>query len=202
LSTVVAIKDNDKVWIGCDSQVSFGWTKLSTTENTNKVFRIGDSKNVVIGCVGALRDLNIISTAEQLIEEYILLKDSLDFKYIVRNVVPKIFKELDRFGRLETNNNIQSMYSTFLITYKDKMFKINSDGSVSEGKEILAIGSGYITVLGAYEAIKDNTTLTAQEKLIACLKASCEQDLHVNYPIIITNTLEEKDTIIYKDNKI
>lgn len=202
MSTVVAIKDNDKVWIGCDSQVTYGWTKSNTTENTNKIWRMEHNKNVIIGGVGDLRDLNIISTATELIEEHILLKGTLDFRYIVRRVVPVIFKELESFGRLKIKDNMQSMYSEYIISYKDKLYKISSDGAVEDNKEILAIGSGYITALGAYEAIKHNTNLSVEEKLIARLKASCEQDLHVNYPIIITNTLEEKEIIINKNNKI
>ena len=100
MSVVVAIKDGDKIWVGCDSQVTAGYTK-STLKSQRKIWRVSDEDELIMGVVGTFRDLNILSTSDGWIEELSKLKNETNFKYIVRKVVPKIFSELDNFGRMK-----------------------------------------------------------------------------------------------------
>ena len=63
MSVVVAVRDEDKIWLATDSQVTAGWTKsLLLSQHSFKIFK-GRNK-VNIGGVGSLRDLNIISTSD------------------------------------------------------------------------------------------------------------------------------------------
>ena len=196
MSVVVAIKDKNCVWVGCDSQITTGYTKSTFTLNT-KIWRPEKEENVVMGIVGTVRDLNILSTEDEWIDELTKIKNEVNYKYIVRTVVPKIFKTLGEFGRLRNDNGIQSIESNIIFTYKDKLFSINGDGSVIESDDIIADGSGYRLCLGAWNSIKEKD-IPIKEKLVSVIKAACENDLYVNYPIIIMNTKDNNVEVISK----
>jgi len=199
MSVVVAIKDNDKIWVGCDSQVTRGYSIKSTLSSSQrKIWRASDEDELVMGLVGSLRDLNILSTAEEWIEELSKLKNEIDFKYIVRKVVPKIFKELNSFGRMKIKDNIWFIDSNVTFAYKDNAYRINGDGSVTEIDDILADGSGYELCLGTWNGLKDNKEMSIKDKLVQVIKSACESDLYVNYPIIIMNTKDKEVEIIEK----
>ena len=197
MSVVVAIKDNDKIWVGCDSQTTSGYTK-STLKSQRKMWRASDDDELIMGIVGYLRDVNILSTAEGWIEELPKLKNEINFKYIVRKVVPKIFTELDNFGRMNLINGIKSIDSNVIFAHKDNAFCINMDGCVTEIDDILVDGSGSRLCLGAWNGIKDNKEMSIKDKLVQVIKSACESDLYVGYPIIIMNTKDKELDIIEK----
>lgn len=196
MSVVVAIKDKDCVWVGCDSQVSYGYTK-STLELNKKIWKPEKENDVVMGVVGDVRDLNLLSTEESWIDELTNLKNEVNFKYIVRNLVPNIFKLFGKFGRLKTDRGIESINSNIIFASKDKLFSINGDGSVLESSDIVADGSGYRLCLGAWNSLK-NKNVPIKDKLIEVIKSACESDLYVNYPIIIMNTKNNDVEVISK----
>jgi ATP-dependent protease HslVU (ClpYQ) peptidase subunit len=198
LSVVVAIKDNDKIWVGCDNQVTLGnSTKKNLNLSQRKMWRASDEDELVMGLVGSLRDANILSTAEEWIEELPKLKNEVNFKYIVRKIVPKIFKELNSFGRMRQECNIQSIDSGVIFAYKDNAFQIDPDGCVTEIQDILTMGSGYRLCLGAWNGLKDKD-IPIKDKLVQVIKSACESDLYVGYPIIIMNTKDKEVEIIDK----
>jgi ATP-dependent protease HslVU (ClpYQ) peptidase subunit len=194
MSVVVAIKEDDKIWVGCDSQVTSGYTK-STLKLQRKIWKASDNNELIMGVVGDLRDANILSTSEEWIEELPKLKDEINFKYIVRKIVPKIFKELNSFGRMKQRDNIQSIESNVIFAYKDNAYSIQGDGCVIEIDDILVDGSGYRLCLGTWNNIKDKD-IAIRDKLIQVIKSACESDLYVNYPIIIMNTKDKEIEII------
>lgn len=196
MSVVVAIKDGDKILMGCDSQVTLGSTKY-TLKSPMKIWKLEDDKEIVMGLVGDVRDANILSTATGWIGELVKLKNEVNFKYIVRNVVPKIFKELDDFGRVQTKDGIQSIKSNIIFAHKDKAYSIYSDGCVLEMDEIIADGSGYSLCLGAWNELRDKD-IPIKEKLVQVIKSACESDLYVNYPIVIMNTKDDEIDVIEK----
>lgn len=196
MSVVVAIKDGDRVLVGCDSQVTQGYTK-STLKSQRKIWKPEDDKDIVMGLVGDFRDANILSTSEKWIDELTKLKDEVNFKYVVRNITLKIFRELNSFGRMIIDDGIQSINSNIIFTYKDKMYNINGDGCVIESDEIIADGSGYRLCLGAWNSLKDKD-IPIKDKLVQVIKAACENDLYVNYPIVIMNTKDDEVEIIEK----
>ncbi len=197
MSVVVAMKNDDHVLVGCDSQLTcYGSTKLNKI-GRYKMWKPDDDKNIVMGVTGALRDANILSITEGWVDESTKLKDSFNLKYVIRDVVPKIFKELESCGRLEIENGIKSTKSNVTFAYKDNAFQVGGDGSVIEMDEFIADGSGYQLCYGAWEALRDRK-MPAREKLIKIIEASCEKNVFVNYPIIIMNTRDDHVDIISK----
>lgn len=195
MSVVVAIRNNDHVLVGCDSQLTcYGSTKLKKMGQC-KMWKPDDDRNIVMGITGTLRDVNILSIAEEWVDELTGLKDDLNLKYVIKNVVPKIFKELESYGRLEIENGIKSTRSNVTFAYKNKAFQIGRDGSVMEMDELIADGSGYQFCYGAWEALMDQD-MPVKKKLIKIIKASCEKNVFVNYPIIIMNTKNDEIDVV------
>lgn len=198
MSVVVAIKDSDRVWIGCDSQITrWDWTKEDFF-GSHKIWKPSDDQDIAMGGVGYPRDINILSTSTEWVDELTKLKDSVDMKYVIRTIVPKAFKELEDAGRLQNKDGIKSMKSSFIFAYKEQIYELGSDGCVLSHDDMAAIGSGYIECLAAWDIIKNNG-MTTKEKLISILKSSCKINLYVNYPIIIMNTLDGHIEVIERD---
>lgn len=187
MSVVVAIRDEDKIWLAADSQITSGWTKgLLLSQNSFKIWK--NQMGINMGGVGSLRDLNILSTSdEQFINESDILKNNINFKSIVRETVPKIFKELDKFGRLAREDGITYSQSAFMIAHGQECYIIEQDGAVRELYDMFAIGSGGDIAESSYTILRD-TDLPPKEKAIKTVMSSCERDLFVDYPIVITNT--------------
>lgn len=194
MSVVVGIKDKDSVWVGCDSQVSMGYTK-DTLKLNHKIWKVTKDSDIVMGVVGSVRDLNILSTTDDWIDDLTKCKNEVNYKYIVRNLVTKIFSELKEFGRVKDKDGISSIESNVIFAHKDKLFHIQWDGSVLESNDIIADGSGYRLCLGAWNSLKDKN-IPMKEKLVQVIKAACESDLYVNYPIVIMNTKTNEIEII------
>lgn len=190
MSVVVAVRDTDKIWLATDSQVTSGWTKkLLLSQHSFKMFKF--PSGITMGGVGSLRDLNILSTSDvDFVNEATLLKDNINFKEIVRDTVPKIFQELKRFHRITREDGILYMESMFMLAYKQDCYVIDCDGAVLELNDMFAIGSGGNVAESAYTILRD-TELTPKEKAVRAVISSCERDLFVDYPIIITNTLSK-----------
>ena len=71
MSVVVAIKQDDKIYIGADSQTTRGGTR-TTLKNPNnyKIWKVRGVDNCLIGHVGNLRDANVVRYTLKQIEEY------------------------------------------------------------------------------------------------------------------------------------
>lgn len=196
VSIVAAIKDDNKVWVACDSQVSFSGTKMTLSNPNNfKIFKPMNDHRLIVGVVGALRDANILSTLEDYIDEATLLKNNLDFKYVVKNVVPYIMRELDKHGRLVEHNERHVSDSQFLFVYDNNIYTIDGDGCVVEHDDFCAIGSGYKLAYGSFNTSEE---MDNQEILVNAVKSACMTDLYVNYPIILMNTQDNETVIINK----
>ena len=191
MSVVVAVRDTDRIWLATDSQVTSGWTKsLLLSKHSFKIFKF--PSKITIGGVGSLRDLNILSTSDvEFISEVNLLKDDITFKSLVRETVPKIFEELHKFHRVTKEDGVLYMESMFVIAYKECCYMICEDGAVLELNDMFAIGSGGNVAESAYTILRD-TELSPKEKAVRAVISSCERDLFVDFPIVVTNTLTDE----------
>lgn len=190
ISVVVCVRDEDKIWLATDSQVTSGWTKsLLLSQHSFKIFKMKNGVNV--GGVGSLRDLNIISTSDiEFIPENTILKSEINFKGIVRETVPKFFNELEKFNRLYKQFGMVYMESSFIVAHNQECFVIHDDGAVTELLDMFAIGSGANVAESAYTILRD-TELSPKDKAVRAVISSCERDIFVDYPIVITNTLTQ-----------
>ena len=199
MSVIVAIKDGDNVIIGADSQVTKGGTRITLRNPNNfKIWNVRDVDHCLMASVGNLRDANVIRLLSGLIDDYDIYCDRVNYRFVVKRIVPEIISELKEYGYLKADKYVDFLDSSYLFAYKDQLYSIGSDCSVIEIDDCVAIGSGANEALGS---LLSTDGLPTRERIIRAIKASAASDIYVAYPIVITDTAEGKFDIITEDEE-
>lgn len=182
MSVVIAIKDKDRIVIGCDSEVGCGQLKGKLdNKNTCKIWKIENCENGLMGCVGYLRDAQLIQCEDNLIDELSQLKNNINFKYVVKKLCKKLYDILNDNHRIENN----SMSSTFIFAYKDMAFKISEDLTVTPIEEFLVIGCGDEVATGI---LAINSDKPVEKRIEEAIKICAENIYGIDNNIIIKYT--------------
>lgn len=198
MSVIVGIKENGKVYIGADSQVTKGTTRLTCSNVHNcKIWAVRNVPNCLMAHVGACRDANRIRLLNCLIDEYDLEKDRVNFSYVVKTIVPKIVKELRDCEFLSGDSPVPSMDSSYLFAYKDKLYTIGFDCCVIEVDGSVALGSGEDQALGSLVSTEGESP---RSRIIKAIRASVASDIYVNYPIVLSDTETGQIEVINEDD--
>ena len=196
MSVVVAIKENGKVTIGADSQCTRGGTRRTLSNPNNyKVWKVLDAENCLIAHVGLVREANIIRVARDLIPEMAQLKDKVDFSFVVKRLVPRMFEELEEYRAIQKGDEPPEFESSFLFAYKDKLFYISRNATVIEIDDYFAIGSGECEAIGSLLSTEGES---CEDRIKKAIKASAASDIYVDYPIVITDTESCEFKIFYE----
>ena len=182
MSVIVAIKENDIVYMGADSQTSVGDRRVyHLNEFGFKIHRL--ENGILAGFCGRVR------TAQTLIS----LKDvftldengELTKKHIVREIVPKIVDNIAMAGD-EAKDEVKV---SILLAHKDKLYRINSDLHVINIKDYVSIGAG--DEYTYYELCKSGN-LSVRERMLNALieSAKCEESVSGPYVFIDTKNNE------------
>lgn len=194
MSVVVAIKEKDRVLVGVDSQATKGGTRTSLSNPNNyKVWKVNDVENCLMAHVGYYRDAMFIKTMSDLVDELAVVRDSIDYRYVVRRILPRILDELIEFKCLKNEDDVENLLSSFIFAYKDKLFLILSDRSVLEIDDYCAIGSGASEALGSLLSTEE---LKSEERIVKAITSSATHDIYVDYPIIISDTMTTEFKVI------
>lgn len=191
MSVVIAIKDKNKVYMGCDKQVSSGGNKNNLGGQCQKVWHYNGLPDIVIGGVGSLRDIQIIQTTPDLIDVPTLVLGQINYQYLVQNFFTKeyeILKDKNRIAKSE-GDYVNFTNCALLLAFEDKMYHIDQEGSVLESDDFLVIGSGADVATGVLE---NNKTKKPEVRIKEAIKACAENTLYVNNDIYITDTKSEK----------
>lgn len=199
MSVVVAIKQNGRVFIGADSQVTRGGTR-STLKNPNnyKIWKVKDVDNCLMAHVGNVREASVIRVMDDLVTDYNVFKGHIGFEFMVKSVVPDIISELKKYGYIEDKEYFKGLESRFLFAYKDMLFLINTDGCVLEIDDCCAIGSGECEAVGSLLSTEGEAP---EARIVKAIKASAASDIYVDYPIILTDTKTTKFEVITENNE-
>ena len=198
MSVVVAIKKDGKVYMGADSQVSKGGTRLSLTNPNNyKIWKVNGVENCLMGSVGNLRDACVVRVMRGLVREIDAIKDEVDFEYVVGRIVPMIREELIDYGYIKKDGVFEGFDSSFLFAYQDKLYYINSDASVIEIDDCIAIGSGSSEAIGSL--LTSMNIEDSKERIIKAIKSSATHDIYVDYPIILSDTESTEFDVLMED---
>lgn len=196
MSVVLAIKQDNKIYLGADSQVTRGGTRLSLSNPNNyKIWKVKGVENCIIGSVGVLRDACVIRIMDNLIRQNEITDETISFEYVVDRIVPRMKRELEEYGYLSKNEKFDGFDSSFLIAHKDKLYYIGSDAAVIEIDDCIAIGTGSNESLGSLLSTNNEDPL---KRIIKAVKSSATHDIYVDYPIIITDTESTEFSIINK----
>ena len=194
MSVVIGIKKDNVIYMGCDSQVTRGGSRTSLSNPNNyKIWKVKGVDNCLMGHVGDLRDACVIRIMTNLVRDIDVYRDEIDFEYVVFRIVPMIIDELKEYNYLVKDGKFNCMESRFLFAHMDKLFVICSDGSVIEIDDCVAIGSGESEAIGSMVSTEDEDTET---RIIKAIKAASIHDIYVDYPIILSNTLNTEFSVV------
>lgn len=193
MSVVVAMKSKNGVILGADSQITMGGVSKTSMCNSNyKIWHPNEYANIVIGSVGSVRELNIIKSTKDLIEEVRYIKKDIDFDYIVNDLVSKMRKTVIDKKAVEDDKKAFRFNNNYIIAIDDKLYQIQNDCSVIEIDSYTAIGSGSNEAL----ACLHNNNGDVQESVVNAVKSAIKNDIYVGGPVIVTNTNELKVSVV------
>jgi len=186
MSVTVAIKDKDIVYLGADTMVTYGDSKRYLRHpSSQKIWKIMDTENCIMGGCGYLRDINLIHycTAE-LVPEAAVLKGDINIRTIMMNAVPTIFNTISEYSKIADPEE-KGIKSSFIWACKDKCFVIYPDGNVEEVEDYAAIGSGADAALAS---LKNSEGMPILDRLYMALEAAADISLYVADPFVFINT--------------
>ena len=200
MSVVVAIKEGSKIYMGADSQSTRGNTRITLRNPNNfKIWKVLESNNTLMASVGAARDANVIRLVSGIVDEYDEFAKRVNYKFVVKYIVPNLVRELKKAGFIKDDNYIEFINSAFLFAYKDKLFLIDHDLCVLEINDYVAIGSGSSEAIGSLLSTEGENPKT---RIVKAIKASAANDIYVDYPIILTDTETTAFDVITEDLEI
>ena len=200
MSVVVAIKQGNKIYMGADSQVTRGGTRLSLSNPNNyKIWKVKGVENCLMASVGDLRDACVIRIMNGLVREIDALKGEVDFEYVVGRIVPLIKEELIDYGYIKKDGVFEGFESSYLFAFEDKLFYINRDASVIEIDDCIAIGSCSNEAIGSL--ITSSKEEDSEQRIVKAIKSSAAHDIYVDYPIILVNTKTTEFKVLTEDKE-
>ena len=85
---------------------------------------------------------------------------------------------------------------SLIFAHKENLYRIYSDGCVIEIDDYCASGSGFELAIGY---LNQSDLTDKKSDIVKAVMSACKTDLHVNYPIIVTNTLDDEFIVIDKE---
>lgn len=168
-TTILGIRRNGNVAIGCDGQVTTGETVMK--QRAKKIRKMYNDK-ILVGFAGATADaLTLFERFEAKLEEF-------------RGNLPRSVVELAKDWR---QDKILRRLEAFLaILDKDHSYIISGAGDVIEPDDgIVAIGSGAPYALAAARALFKYTKLSAKEIVEESIKIAAQICIYTNTEISI-----------------
>lgn len=166
-TTVVAVRQGDRVAIGGDGQVTVGNTVMK--HGAKKVRRIHDGK-VLAGFAGAAADaFALFEKFETKLEEF-------------RGNLPRAAVELAKEWRLD--RALRRLEALLVVADKSHLLVISGSGDVIEPDDgVVAVGSGGPYALAAARALVRHTDLPCRDIVEEALKIAASICIYTNEQI-------------------
>jgi len=181
MTCIVGIVDekNNKVIIGGDSAASAG-SGIQIRKDV-KVFK---NKNFVIGCTSSFRMIQLLQFS--FVPPDVVEKDI--FEYMCTDFINAVRKCFKNGGFLQKYTDGDEKGGTFLVGYKNRLFKIDHDFQVAENLNGMdACGCGEEFALGALLALK-NLNSSKDGKILRALEVAELLSSGVAGPFVIEST--------------
>lgn len=172
-------KKTKKVTIGGDSASSNG--SGVTIRKDVKVFKNDD---FVIGCTTSFRMIQLLRFSFKPPE----IKSKDIYEYMCTDFINAVRNCFKDGGYLQKYTDGDEKGGTFLVAYKNRLFKIENDFQVGESSNGFdSVGCGADFALGALFAISKNE-LSASEKVLSALKTASFLSEGVREPFVLNAT--------------
>ena len=148
MTTILAIRKDDRVVVAGDGQVSLGQTVMKA--NARKVRRLGKEGKIIAGFAGSTADaFTLFERLEAKLEAH-------------PGQLTRACVELAKDWR--TDKLLRRLEAMLIVADKDHSFLISGNGDVIEADDgILAIGSGGMFAQSAAKALLKHSQLNARE---------------------------------------
>ena len=156
MTCIIGVLDGGKVYLGGDSCGSDGYTYEDCCHS--KVFKVGD---FVIGGTTSFRMLDLLEYSLTLPEGQPFAKADMD-KFMRTTFVNAVRKCLKEGGFVRFKDSVEQG-GTFLIGYKDKIWRMQDDFSVISRFDYDAVGCGAQAAMGSLFTTKDLKVSTCEE---------------------------------------
>lgn len=184
MSVVIAIKENDKVYLAVDSQCTCGVSKVTLTNPNNyKIWKTKGLDHSFMCHTGMCRDIGVVKYNCFISEKRRMLGD-IDIDFVQGKMIFDMYDALKERNFTDDENG-PHMASEFLFAYRDKIYELSRGLFVLEIDDYVALGSGRDSAMGSLAATVGEPV---EERLLKAVVAAQNIDLAVGYPIIITDT--------------
>lgn len=172
-------KKRKKVTIGGDSAGVAG-LDIRIRKDT-KVFKNGD---FLIGCTSSFRMIQLLRFSFKAPE----IESKNIYEYMCTDFINAVRECFKHGGYLQQHSDGDEKGGTFLVAYKNRLFRIENDFQVAESLNgIEAVGCGADYALGSlYILSKQN--LTPKEKVLKSLETASFFSAGVSKPFVIKDT--------------
>lgn len=182
MTCIVAISENNKIFMGADSLGTNYHTAL--VRNDRKIFKV---KNMLIGFTSSYRMGQILGFS---LVPPTHNRSVNTLKYMSTLFIDEVRRVLKDKGYSTVRNN-EEIGGTFLVGYKGVIYQIDSDFQVGEASvNYAAVGSGEHLALGSLYTtdLKNghiNKYIKPEDRILGALGAAQEYNPGVREPFII-----------------
>ena len=197
MSVVVAIKKNDRIYMGADTQTSAGDRQKNFLGEGSRKIHLLDN-GILLGLVGSKKGSELLATCPEIFE----LPESGEFdkQYVTEHIVPRVHERLAENDLLDKSEDepVRWMCS-FVLAYKDKLFWIPDAGIVTRLEHFVAIGAGDDLAYAGLEAL-DREEITDEsaiyDRLEACLRVSADYRCSVSAPFYLIDSVRKEYKLV------
>ena len=189
MSVVVAIKKNDRIYMGADTQTSNGDRKRNYLSDDDRKIHLFDN-GILLGITGASKCRELLTADIDMFR--LSMNNDLDKRHIVENIVPKIDACLSENGLVEEPENEPKQWlSSLVLAYRDKLFRITNTGEVIGIEHYVSIGSGehlaYVELDRLdREDVSDEDVI--RDRLADCLHICAKYRMSVSAPFYLIDS--------------
>jgi ATP-dependent HslUV protease subunit HslV len=168
-TTIIAVRQNGRVALGGDGQVTVGDTVMKST--AQKVRRLKDGK-ILAGFAGSVADaFTLFEKFEEKLERY-------------PGNLSRACVELAKDWR--TDRYLRRLEALLAVADRSHLFVISGDGNVIEpDDDVIGIGSGGAFALAAARALRTHSSLNAAEIVKASLEIAADICIFTNRNITV-----------------
>lgn len=187
MSVVIAVKHGGVVYMGADTQVTYGdcEKKNSTIESERKIFKFDNG--LLLGSVGRGDEIMRLTYSKDI---FTVPSEGLSKRYIVTEIVPKIFsflveRKLLKEPEEDDETSRTRMRSSHILAYRDKIFYINTTFGVWECARFCVAGSGGEYAFPYLNTFNYEGDINGQ--ILRAMKCCAKHDSSVSSPYIFIN---------------
>lgn len=182
MSVVVGYKKDGVVYMGADTQVSYGkFARKHITDKDQKLF-ICNTTNLIIGSVGAANEGYLL---REFIQTMPHLKDGILTKSrISEDIVRPFIEMLKKRDLLGMSDGLHDMNISFLIAKDDTLFHVENDGNILHCNYYAVIGSGSYA---AHPYLKYGSG-NPKDVMLTALRHAAAFDDYLSAPFKLTHT--------------